>query len=217
MLPDPAPALQHCFSVTASSAPTQVTLFEGCCDSLKPNIAKLKNLYWPEEQLLSRYISSIVKICFSRSWGGSKNGKAGVPCGLCGRQPWDKQVPLTYSSCSAFFPPLRRDKQKFGIKKCTKFQCFRQCCGSESGSSDPNVFGPPGSGSRFISQRYGSGSGSGIRILLSSSKNSKKNLDSYCFVTSFWLFIFAIWCKCTFKKNFFKLAFCWRLEGQWRK
>ncbi len=27
-------------------------------------------------------------------------------------------------------------------------------------------------------------------ILLSSSKNSKKNLDSYCFVTSFGLFIF---------------------------
>ncbi len=27
-----------------------------------------------------------------------------------------------------------------------------------------------------------------IRILLSPSKNSKKNLDSYCFVTSFWLF-----------------------------
>ncbi len=30
-----------------------------------------------------------------------------------------------------------------------------------------------------------------IRILLSSSKNSKKNLDSYCFVTSFWLFIWT--------------------------
>jgi hypothetical protein len=29
-----------------------------------------------------------------------------------------------------------------------------------------------------------------IRILLSASKNSKKNLDSYCFVTSFGLFIF---------------------------
>jgi hypothetical protein len=29
-----------------------------------------------------------------------------------------------------------------------------------------------------------------IRILLSPSKNSKKNLDSYCFVTSFWHFIF---------------------------
>ncbi len=27
-----------------------------------------------------------------------------------------------------------------------------------------------------------------IRILLSASKNSKKNLDSYCFVTSFGLF-----------------------------
>jgi hypothetical protein len=42
---------------------------------------------------------------------------------------------------------------------------------------DPHFFGPPGSGS--ISQRYGSGSGS-VGILLSASKNSEKNLDSYC-------------------------------------
>jgi hypothetical protein len=42
--------------------------------------------------------------------------------------------------------------------------------------SDPNpdVFGPPVSGYR-----------SGSFILLSPSRNSKKNLDSYCFVTSF--------------------------------
>ncbi len=40
-----------------------------------------------------------------------------------------------------------------------------------------------------------------IRILLSSSKNSKKNLDSYCFfVTSLWLFILEKWFKCSFKK-----------------
>jgi hypothetical protein len=47
-------------------------------------------------------------------------------------------------------------------------------------------FEPPGSrsGSGSISKRYGSV----IRILLSASKNSKKNLDSYCFVTSFGLF-----------------------------
>ncbi len=44
---------------------------------------------------------------------------------------------------------------------------------------DPHVFRPPGSGS--ASQIYGSGS----RSFLSSSKNSKKTLDSYCFVTSF--------------------------------
>jgi hypothetical protein len=37
-------------------------------------------------------------------------------------------------------------------------------------------------------------------ILLSSSKNSKENLDSYCFVTSFGLFSFEKLCKCTFKK-----------------
>ncbi len=49
--------------------------------------------------------------------------------------------------------------------------------------SDPHAFGPPGSGSGSISQRYASGAR--VRILLSISKNSKKNLDSYCFVTSF--------------------------------
>ncbi len=55
-------------------------------------------------------------------------------------------------------------------------------------------------------------------ILLSSSKNSKKNLDSYCFVTSFGRFIFEKLCKCTLKnlkaEFFFKLVFFWRLEGQ---
>ncbi len=38
---------------------------------------------------------------------------------------------------------------------------------------DPDVFGPPGIR---------------LRILLSSSKNSKKNLDSYCSVSSFFTF-----------------------------
>jgi hypothetical protein len=44
---------------------------------------------------------------------------------------------------------------------------------------DPYVSGPHRSGS--IGQRYGSGSG----LSLSSCKNSKKNLDSYYFVTLF--------------------------------
>jgi hypothetical protein len=48
-------------------------------------------------------------------------------------------------------------------------QPARQCCGS----------GSVGSVCFWASW---------IRILLSSSKNSKKNLDSYCFVTSFWHF-----------------------------
>ncbi len=43
------------------------------------------------------------------------------------------------------------------------------------------IFGPPGSGS--VSTRYRVR----IRFLLSSSKHSKKNLDSYCFVTSLWI------------------------------
>jgi hypothetical protein len=40
-------------------------------------------------------------------------------------------------------------------------------------------------------------------ILLSLSKNSKENHAFYWFVTSFWLFIFEKWCKCTFKQG------CW--------
>jgi hypothetical protein len=44
----------------------------------------------------------------------------------------------------------------------------KQCCGSESGSTGSTCFWD-----------------SRIRILLSSCKNSKKNLDSYYFVTLF--------------------------------
>ncbi len=50
----------------------------------------------------------------------------------------------------------------------------------------PYVFGPPGSASGSFSHRYGSGfgSGSGSESCPSSSKNRKRNLDFYCFVTS---------------------------------
>ncbi len=55
-----------------------------------------------------------------------------------------------------------------------------------------------------------------IRILLSSSKNSKKNLDSYCFVTFLGHFIFEklVPSKKISRKTFFLLVFCWPLEGQ---
>ncbi len=75
-------------------------------------------------------------------------------------------------------------------------------------------------------QFCGSGSvcfwASRIQIFLLSSKNSKKNHDSYCFVTSFWLFLFEKWCICTSKSNKQKIQnknnfFSWRLEGHWRK
>ncbi len=56
-----------------------------------------------------------------------------------------------------------------------------------------------------ISQRYGSGSGSGSGSFYHQAKKSKKNLDFYCFVTSFGLFIFE---KCRkSRKTFFKLVF----------
>jgi hypothetical protein len=59
------------------------------------------------------------------------------------------------------------------------YNSFVQCNGSGSKSgSGPYVFGPPGYGS--ISQIW-PGSGS--------SKNSKKNIDSYCFVTSLYDFL----------------------------
>ncbi len=67
---------------------------------------------------------------------------------------------------------------------------------------DPHVFGPPGSGS--ISQRYGSGSGS----FYDQAKIVRKNIDSYCFVTSFGLFLSLkndvnVPSKCNKQKNFF--------------
>ncbi len=75
--------------------------------------------------------------------------------------------------------------------------------------SDLYVFGPPGFGSGSISQRHGFESGS---FYLSSSKKCKKNLDSYCSVTSFWL-LFVKWYKCTSKSNSrkpFLLLVSWR-------
>ena len=82
---------------------------------------------------------------------------------------------------------------------------------------DPQVFGPPGS-------RSGSRSGSTsqkevrIRILLSSCKNNKKNLDSYYFVTLFDVISLKndvnVPSKSNQQKNLFeKIVFCWRLEG----
>ncbi len=67
--------------------------------------------------------------------------------------------------------------------------------------ADPYVFGPTGSRSIpiSISQRYGSGSGSGS--FYHQTKIVSKTLIPPCVVTSFWLFIFEKWCNCTFKKE----------------
>ncbi len=80
-------------------------------------------------------------------------------------------------------------------------------------SSDPFVFGPPGSGSGLVSQRCGSGS------FYHQEKKVRKALIS----TVLWLlFDFLsskndvnLISKSNKQKNFFKLVFCWRLEGQW--
>ncbi len=59
---------------------------------------------------------------------------------------------------------------------------------------DLYLFGPPGSKSGSNSTRYGSGS----RSFYNQAKLVRKTLHSFCFVTSFWLFIFEKWCKCSF-------------------
>jgi hypothetical protein len=78
---------------------------------------------------------------------------------------------------------------------------------------DPYVFGSPGSGSVSMRYRYRYTDPDWIRILLSSSKNSKKNLDSYCFVTSFDFLSLKHYVnlpsKSNKQKNFLnKLVFC---------
>ncbi len=67
-----------------------------------------------------------------------------------------------------------------------------KCCGSgyesRSGSTGSTCFGPPGTGSGSISQRYGSGSGScsGSGSFYHQANIVRKTLIStYCFVTSF--------------------------------
>ncbi len=92
---------------------------------------------------------------------------------------------------------------------CVKFR-HRQCSGPESVSF----------WSSRIRIRY---SEVQIRILPSSSKNSSKNLYFYCFVSSFWLFIYDVWCNCIFKKypsnkreKKKKCIICWRLERHWQ-
>ncbi len=85
------------------------------------------------------------------------------------------------------------------IKSVTEKGKMWLCClRSSVAIPDPYVFWPPRSGSGSISTRYGSGSGSGP--FKHQAKMVRKNLDSYCLVTSLWLFIFEKWRKCSFKK-----------------
>ncbi len=81
---------------------------------------------------------------------------------------------------------------------------------------DPDVFGPPGSGSGYISTKYGSGSGS--------FNNQEKLVWKTLIPTVLWLFlwhfIFEKSCKCSFKSNKQKLRkktiFSYHPEGHWR-
>jgi hypothetical protein len=81
---------------------------------------------------------------------------------------------------------------------------------------DTHGFGPPGSGS--ISQRCGSGFGSSHHPVIIK-QNSKKNLDSYCFVTSLDFLSLKndvnVPSKSNSRKNCVKkLVFCLHLEVQ---
>jgi hypothetical protein len=73
------------------------------------------------------------------------------------------------------------------------FGCLKnQCCGSGSGLSRFRMF----LSSRILIRNHLSGLWIRIRIRILPSPiiNSKKNLDSYFFVTSFWLFTSEKWC-----------------------
>ncbi len=70
---------------------------------------------------------------------------------------------------------------------------------------DPDVFGPPGSGS--IRTRYGSDP-----FII------RKHLDSYCFDFFYDFSIFDKWCKCSFKSTCKqKVIFSCHLKIHWRK
>jgi hypothetical protein len=90
-----------------------------------------------------------------------------------------------------FFPSFRlavRQAQHFNAQK-RHFQRYP----SEDNPLWPSVL-------RFLRIRMFLGLQDPVLLRISSSKNCQKNLDSYCFVASLWLFIFEKWCKCTFIK-----------------
>jgi hypothetical protein len=116
------------------------------------------------------------------------------------------QLPFQPDGTSALCPALL-SAEDHALRHTAEFiqvgTSVAQCCGSgyESGSDGSICFWA-----------------SRIPILLSSNNYSKKNFDSYCFVTSFWLFIFKKMMKIPSKSNKQKTSlknifFCYRLEG----
>ncbi len=103
--------------------------------------------------------------------------------------------------------------------KCHQHEIFGSVSPRVPGVSvaDPDVFRPPGSG--FTSQRYGFGSGSG------SLYHQAKVVSKTLIPTVLWLlFNFLsmendvnVPSKINKQKNLEKVAFCWHIEGQWRK
>jgi hypothetical protein len=100
-------------------------------------------------------------------------------------------------ACSAerIVPKMADNQLEALVGLVTRLDCDVKCelldsqvrshltCVPDLDPPDLHVFGTPGSGSGSLSQVW-------IHTLLSSSKISKINLDSFCFVTSFGLFIF---------------------------
>jgi hypothetical protein len=85
--------------------------------------------------------------------------------------------------------------------------------------SDPNIFGPPGSRSGSISQSHGTGAGSGSGSFYHQAKIVRKPLIPTILLL-FHDFLSLkkdvnVPSKSNKQKNsFFKLVFCWPLEGQ---
>jgi hypothetical protein len=88
---------------------------------------------------------------------------------------------------------------------------LKQCCGSRSESRS---VGSVCFWATWIRNRIHK-SEVWIRILLSPSKNSMKNLDSYCFVTFYLCKMMKMYLqKEISRKTFLKVVFCWHLEDQ---
>ncbi len=97
-------------------------------------------------------------------------------------------------------------------------ECEKQCCGSvsESGSvsTGSTCFWASWIRIRIHQSEVWIRLWVRIWILQSPSKKNKKNLDSYCFATSFWIYIFendahvySVPSKCNKQKNFLKNYF----------
>ncbi len=156
-----------------------------------------------------------------RGWGrapSSCSPRPGRPSAIACRTASSPPPPPTWRAAASSNPSLWRAPSCSPSHRQLQWNAgekvFVQISVPDPDPPNPQVFGPPRSGS--ISQRYGSGS------FYHQAKIVRKTLIP----TALWLLLnflsfkndVNIPSKSNKQKNFFfKLVFCWRLEGQWRK